>query len=186
MPLSTVDIAVESYLSSTTGSLRQLARIHGVAKSTVSDRKRGRRSLKEARKDKQKLVTGEESALAGHVRTQTIAGYPIDGPTLRRLATVILERRIDIFSGQLLEQIGKHWHEAFFKQFPDLVVERTKVMERLRVSGATRACLEYFYELFKTMIEIPGLIKENIYNMDETGVLFGIQNMIRCIVDMTV
>ncbi len=34
------------------------------------------------------------------------------------------------------------------------------------------------------MLEI--LIKDNIYNMDKTGIIFSIQNRIRCIVDINV
>jgi hypothetical protein len=184
MPLSIVDIAVESFLSGTTGSLRRSARIHGVAKSTVSDRKCGRKSVKEARQEKQKLFPGEESALAGHVSTQTMAGYPIDGPTIRSLATVMLERRTDLFSGAIMERLGKCWHEAFLGRFTELMVEQTRVMEWLRIDGALRPTLEYYYKLFEKMLEVS--IKENIYNMDETGVMFGIQNRTRCIVDINV
>jgi transposase-like protein len=186
MPLSPVDSAVESYFSGAGGSFRRTARIHGVAKSTVHNRKHGRRSIKEARQDKQKLSTGEESALAAYAKRQTQAGNPIEVSALRMMATLILERRVELFSLLLPERLGNHWHENFMKRFPDLAIERTKVMERLRVNGATRPVLEYYFNLFNEMFSLPGLLLENIYNMDEKRVLFGIQNKIRCIIDLTV
>jgi hypothetical protein len=69
-------------------------------------------------------------------------------------------------------------------RFPELIVERTRVMERLRIDGATRPTLEYYYKLFEELLEV--LIKENIYNMDETGIMLGIQNRMRCVVDINV
>jgi hypothetical protein len=98
MPLSPVDSAVESYLSGAGGSFRRTARIHGVAKSTAHHQKHGRRSIQEARQDKQKLSTGEESALAAYAKRQTQAGYPIEASALRMMATLILERRVEVFS----------------------------------------------------------------------------------------
>ncbi len=50
-------------------------------------------------------------------------------------------------------------------------------MEQLCISGATRNCYEQYYKLFKELMEIPGLLQENVDNMDETGVMLGVQNM---------
>ncbi len=61
-----------------------------------------------------------------------------------------------------------------------------KVMEQLRVNGATRPILEYYFQLFYEMLTLAGIDLENIYNMDKTGVLFGMQNKIRCIIDLSV
>ncbi len=59
-------------------------------------------------------------------------------------------------------------------------------MERLRVNSATRPVLEYYFQLFNEMFTLSGIELENIYNMDETGVLFEIQNKIRCVIDLKI
>jgi hypothetical protein len=75
----------------------------------------GRRSLNEARRDRQKLTRGEVLALAGYAKRQTQAGYQIDVSALRMMATIILERRVAVFALLLPERLGKHWHEKFMK-----------------------------------------------------------------------
>ncbi len=186
MPLSYVDVAVESYLFGAIGSLRCYARIHGVVKSSVSDQKREWQSLQVAHQKQQKFVPGEELALVEHERTQALVGYPIDEPTLWRMATTILKWRVAIFLEHALERLAKHWHEGFFKLFARLAIEKIKLMEQLRISGATCPCLELYNKLFKELIESPGLLQENVYDMDETGILLGVQNKICCIMDLTV
>ncbi len=160
MPRSIVNIAVESYLTGSSASLWWSAQTHGVAKSTVSERKRSQKLLKDALHDRLKLLLQEESTLAGNVSQQTLLGYPLDGTILQLLATIILEQRTTLFSRKLPNRWGKHWHEAFFGWFLNLVVEQTTVMERLYINGAMYPCPELYYELLKEMLEL--LIKENI------------------------
>jgi hypothetical protein len=130
--------------------------------------------LKDARWDNQKLILGEESAFAGHVSTQNMTGYTIDKPSFQRLVTVILKPSTDLFSGALMERLGKHWLEALRGHFLEQVIQGAKVIECLSNDGASRTTFEYYSKLFEKLHR--GLIKENIYNMDKMGILLSIQN----------
>lgn len=118
MPYKTVDVALLSYRSGQHNSRQQAAKNNEVARSTLQDRNNGRLPWNEAFQHRQAVLPGDERALAGSVRTQTIAGYPIDKPTLYRLANSILYRRAEAGERGVRTALGKHWHQNFYTRFP--------------------------------------------------------------------
>ncbi len=101
-------------------------------RSTLSDQNNGRQPQFEAYQNLQVVLHGDEKALATYVSTQTLASYPIDKPTLYRLANMSLHRRAEAGETGLPKLVRKHWHDSFFVRFPSLQSERTKALERLR------------------------------------------------------
>ncbi len=84
------------------------------------------------------------------------------------MANLIIEHHADILHGDVPKPVGKNWQTGFYFRNSNVIVERRHVLEQLRVNGASRLTLEHFFELFKEMRDLPDLLPENIYNMDET------------------
>ncbi len=88
MPFTPVDSALHGYCSSGHTRLRQAAVRSAVIRSNVSDRNKRRLPWDEAFGHRQLFLPRDERALADNIRNQTLTGYPIDKPTLHRLANI--------------------------------------------------------------------------------------------------
>jgi hypothetical protein len=184
MPFSTTDVALQQYHDGRFRSLRHAPGHHGIAKTSLTSRWHGKKSMKDWAECRTKLTRGEENSLAAYVERQTKAGYPISMPIMRRLANEQLDIRAIKDDIAVPEKVGVNWHNGFRGRFPNIEIERTKVMERMWVTGASRTVLEDYLDLFKEMI--CSMIAENVYNMDETGVQLGVDKVEACVVDKTV
>jgi hypothetical protein len=96
------------------------------------------------------------------------AGNPISLPVMRSLADLMLVQRAAKDGAVPLWSVGKNRHQEFLGQFRNIDREKTTVMERMRVQGATCLCLEHHLDLFQAMV--CSLLAENVTNLDETGV----------------
>ncbi len=186
MPFQAVDAALQRYRNGRHSSIRQAARDNDLARTTLQDRNRGRLPWAEAFKHRQLLLPGDEQALASYIRNQTIAGYPIDKPTLYRIANSTLRHRAEAREPGLPEQVGKNWPENFYGRYLNLKHERTKVLERPQAGGDAAERIAHWMDLFKEMTTMPVIPLDLIYNMDETGIQLGVQNTAACIVDTDV
>jgi hypothetical protein len=131
-----------------------------------------------------KLTRGEENSLAAYVELQTKAGYPISMPLMHQLANEQLEVRALKEDEAIPEKVRKNWHNGFRRRFPNIQIERTKIMERMCVTGASRTVTEDYFDLFKQMV--CSMTGKNVYYMDETGVQLGVDKVEACLIDKTV
>ncbi len=154
-----------------------------MARTTLQDRNCGRLPWAEAFKHRQLLLPGDEQAVARYILAQTIAGYPIDRPTLLRIANSTLCRRAEAGEQGLPEAVGKNWPTNSYRRFPSLMHERTKVLERLRASGNVEERVLHWMGFYKEMTMMPPVPLELFHNMDETGIQQGVQNTAGCIVN---
>jgi hypothetical protein len=97
---------------------------------------------------------------------------------MRPLANEQLEVRAIKEDNAVPEKVGTNWQYGFRGRFPNIQVERTKVMERMRVTGASRTVLDDYLDLFKQVV--CSMVAENVYNMDETGIQLGVDMVEAC------
>ncbi len=108
MPFQAIDAALQQYRSGRYSSIRQAAINHEVPRTTLQDRNLGRLPWAEAFQYRRTVLPGDEKGLARYIRTQTIAGYPIDKPTLSRLANQSLHRRAEAGERDVPSSVGKN------------------------------------------------------------------------------
>jgi hypothetical protein len=141
-------------------------------------------SHKEFAESMTKLTKSEENSLADHIQVQTKAGYPISMLVTQSLADQMLLQRAAKEGTTPLRPVAKIWHQGFFGRLPNIGTEKTKVIERMGVEGATCLCLEHNSDLFQEMV--CRLLAENVYSMDKTGGQLGVDKEETCVIDKTI
>jgi len=66
-------------------------------------------------------------------------------------------------------KLGKQWINRFLDRHPSIHSTLAQNMESTR-TGVTEAQLQNWFAEFQCIIDENGILEENIYNMDETGI----------------
>lgn len=141
--------------------------------STRWHRAHGRQIRRERAVKQQLLTPQEEKALVDHVLRLYRNGHAARVKYLRYFAGVLLRRRTG--SSETAEQRlpGKDWPKAFCLRHPELEAARRKAIDSERHEKNIRAKVQSWFEIMGKQLSEPGILQENVYNMDETGVLLG-------------
>ena len=156
-------------------SVRAAARHYSVPPSSLAHRLAGRQSASEFGHTRHKLVKGEEQAIVDHVILRSRAGFPIPVRLLPTLANIVLARTAaeDPASGPAAT-VGKHWAERFRNRHSEIEAIKVRVMDQLRLKGASVPRVMEWFDLIKTVLDMPDVLRSNVYNMDETGLQIGV------------
>jgi len=99
-------------------------------------------------------------------------GYPIPMKYLRSMAFSIRRRRSPADSVDPdLKPPGKNWPKAFEKRHPELKSRKVKAVDWNRHDNNIYGKITHWFEMIGKVLEDPDVLRENIYNMDETGVM---------------
>jgi hypothetical protein len=162
-------VLIDSLPESQPCTYRALARHGEIAYAIVWHRAHGRPSREEKAKNQQYLTPAEETALAQYLKRMADLGYPIPIKHLRSLAFIIARRRS--ISDLTIKPPGKNWPKAFEKRHPELKSRKVKAVDwNCHDSNIYSKVLQWF-EVIKGVLEDPDVLRENVYNMDETGVM---------------
>jgi hypothetical protein len=109
----------------------------------------------------------------------TVARRAVIGPCdssyshLRSLAGILMN------NGQ---EPAKDWPQAFYKRHPELKAVSMKAIDWQRHEKNIRVKVEHWFEIMDKQLSQRDIIQENVYNMDETGVLLSDLNTVKVIV----
>lgn len=70
-----------------------------------------------------------------------------------------------------LKPPGKNWATAFGKRHPELNARRVKALDWNRHEKNIYQKVVHWFEVIGKVLEDPAIKAENVYNMDETGVM---------------
>jgi Tc5 transposase DNA-binding domain len=134
--------------------------------------------LKEEKaKRQQYLNPSEEKALVKYLLRMSNNGYPIPVKYLRSLAFVIARQRSIPQSSSTDEAINppsKNWPQAFYKRHPELKAKRVRAPDWHRHDKNIYPKISHWFEIIGKELSDPVILPENVYNMDETGVMLSI------------
>ena len=157
--------------------------------STQWHRDHGRQSRKDKAIKQQLLTPHEEQAIVDFVLRAEGNGYPARVKDLRHYAAVVLRKRAakrgEESSSEFSEHHftpGKDWPQAFCKRHPELKVARLRALDWKRHEKNTYPKIVDWFDLMRVQLEEPRLLQENVYNMDETGVLLSVLGSSRYLV----
>jgi hypothetical protein len=159
-------------------SIAELARKYGVSRSTLDDRiKRGVVPRAEANQAMQRLSPGEEQALVLWICQLQNWGWPAKVYQVRGMAQELLQAKGDT------KELGIHWTEQFLLRHPSLKSKFVGGLDKTRVSAQDPSIISAWFEL----VDIHGgnngdVEKENIWNMDEKGIMMGANEKVKCII----
>jgi hypothetical protein len=74
---------------------------------------------------------------------------------------------------------GKDWPQAFYKRHPELTAARVRAVDWQRHTKNIRTKVEHWFVIMDKQLSEWGVLQENVYNMDETGVLLSDLNTVK-------
>lgn len=146
--------------------------------STRWHRAHGRQSRRDKAIKQQLLTPREEQAIVEFVLRADRNGYPARVKDLRRYAAILLRKRASPDHGSIAPACGltpgKDWPQAFCKRHPELKVARLRALDWRRHEKNIYAKVVHWFDIMRAQLEETSILQENVYNMDETGVLLSV------------
>lgn len=137
--------------------------------ATLYHRDHGRRSREEHAQSQQYLTPDEEKAMVRFLLLMSSLGRPVRIKFISSLAFSIARKRSA--TDKAIKPPGKNWPRAFERRHPELKARRARVMDWKRHENNIRDKLIEWFEVIGTVVQDPDVLEENLYNMDETGVM---------------
>jgi hypothetical protein len=155
--------------SSVPRSYRALADHSNVPRSTLHDRAQGQRSIEAKAQSQQYLTPYEEKAMIDFILQMSALGTPVRIKYISSIAFTVASGRPEHDRPQ--KPPGKNWAKALEKRHPELKAKRVKALDWDRHEKNIYPKIEDWFELIGNVLEGPDIVSENVYNMDETGVM---------------
>lgn len=150
-------------------SYRALADHTNVPRSTLHHRARGRRSIQEKAQSQQYLTPLEEDVVVKFLLQNSDLGQPVRIKYIPFIAFRVTHQRPK--KDRPLKPPGKNWTKGFENRHPEVHARRVKALEWNRHERHTYGKITYWFEVIRRVLQDPTILAENVYNMDETGVM---------------
>ncbi|USP82170.1 hypothetical protein yc1106_09444 [Curvularia clavata] len=144
-------------------------------------RRRGRPSMKEKAQGQQYLTPDEEKALVEYLLLMSELGQPVRIKYIPSLAFSLARRRTTT-TGKPIKLPGKNWARSFEKRNPRLKGRRVKAIDWKRHERNIYTKVTHWFEVIKGVLQDPRVRPENVYNMDETGVMLNMLGSVKVLV----
>ena len=154
------------------------------SKSTLWRHARGRPTRRDKAASQQYLTPREEKALLEYVLRMDERGYPLPVKFLGSIAHVIKRQRSSAFQVPAVDDgirpPGKNWSLDFRKRHLELRARKVRPLDWARHDIYDKV-VEWFTMIGKELSN-PAIVPENVYNMDETGVLLSVLGSLKVLV----
>lgn len=172
--------------SSEPSTYTALSKCSNIPSTTLWYRAHGRPSIQEKAKRQQYLTPSEEKALVDYLLRMSNNGFPIPIKYLRSLAFIIARQRSSVFQALATDETsrppGKNWPQAFHKRHPELKAKRVKALDWNRHDSNIHDKITHWFEIIGKELHDPVILPENVYNMDETGVMLSMLSSLKVLV----
>jgi hypothetical protein len=156
------------------------SRSTGIPASTLWRRAHNKPSIAEKAANQQYLTPPEEQALVEYVLRLADNGYPLPVKFLRSLAQTIVRQRSSIFHitdhGLDVQPPEKNWPQGFYRRHPQLKARRLRAIDWKRDGSQIEDKVRHWFAIIGRELAGPAVLPENVYNMDETGILLSVLN----------
>lgn len=181
-----IDLDVSSPSTSCAAILRHSVKIDRDPRVHVWRRANNKPSIADKAANQQYLTPQEEQALLEYVLRLADNGYPLPVKFLRSLALIIVRQRSSIFQitdpGLEVRHPGKNWPEGFYRRHPQLKARRLRAIDWKRDGRQIEDKVRHWFAIIGRELVDPAILPENVYNMDETGVLLSVLNSLKVLV----
>jgi hypothetical protein len=190
---SRITQALSGVQSSQYRSLYHAAQVLNLPRSTLTRRVNGGLSRSQARHQQQKLSYEQEKVLLKWIKELTISGYSPGHRLLKEIAEELRTKRTYDLDDASLESLqlppqhllGQDWVPRFILRHPHLTNAIGRRIESVRMDGATKEVFDAWFDAYKKAVLGFKILKENTYNMDESGFSIGTMESTRMIFDST-
>lgn len=149
-------------------------------------RARGRPSKRDKAANQQYLTPREEKALSEYVLRMSENGYPLPVKLLRSLALTFARQWCTVFqipsSDHAVRPPGKNWPQGFYTRPPELKARRVQALDWTRHDHSIHDKVTQWFSVIGRQLQDPAIIADNVYNVDETGVLLSVLHSLKVLV----
>ena len=157
-----------------------LAERGNVPLSTLHHRAHGR-TPKEIKAQRQQYLTPEEEkAVVKFLLLMSNLGQPVRMKFIPSLALSVARQRST--TNKPIKPPGKNWARAFEKRHPELKARRVRAIDWKRHGNNTHNKITDWFEVIGKVLQDPAILPENVYNMDETGVMLSMLGSVKVLV----
>ncbi len=161
-------------------SYRALADHGNVPRSTLHHRARGRRSIEEKAQSQQYLTPWEEDVVVKFLLQISDLGQPIRIKFIPSIAFSVTRQRPK--ADRPLKPPGRNWAKALENRHPVLQARRVSALDWNRHEKNIYGKITHWFEVIGKILQEPAILAENVYNMDETGVMLSMPGSIKVLV----
>jgi hypothetical protein len=161
-------------------SYRALADHGRVPHTTLYHRALGRPSMKDKAQSQQYLTPWEESALIKFILQMSDLGQPVRIKYISSLAFVATHARSP--TDRPHKPLGKNWAKAFEKRHLETTARRVTALDWNRHEKNITNKITQWFEVIERVLCDPAILAENVYNMDETGVILSMLSSVKVLV----
>lgn len=152
----------------------------GVALTTLYNRYHGRPSKEEVAQRRLYLSVEEEKALVAFLLLMSSFGQPVRIKYIPTLAFSIARRRSP--ASRPKKPPGKNWAQAFGKRHPELKAKRIRSIDWKRHEIHIYDKVTEWFEVISQVLQDPAILPQNVYNMDETGVMLSMLGSVKVLI----
>jgi hypothetical protein len=146
-----------------------------VARSTLHDRAHGQRSKEEKDQSQQYLTPCEEKAVVNFLLRMAEVGQRVRIKYIPSLAFSVARQRS---TNILPKPPGRNWPRAFEKRHPELRARRSRALDWDRYNIYDKVV--HWFDVIGKVLQT--VVPENVYNMDETGIMLSMLGSIKVLV----
>jgi hypothetical protein len=109
-------------------------------------------------------------------------GKPVRIKYIPSQAFSVAPQRSIAMTDNSIKPLNKNWPRAFEKRNPELKGRRVRSIDWKRHENNTYVKILHWFEVIRRVIQDPAILPENVYNMDETGVMLGMLGSVKVLV----
>jgi hypothetical protein len=113
-------------------------------------------------------------------------GFPVPIKHLRSLAFITARQRTSVFQALAADEAinlsGKNWPQAFYKRHPEPRPKSVKALDWNRHNNNVYDKISHWFKVIGKKLHDPAILQENVYNIDETGVMLSMLGSLRVLV----
>ena len=87
-----------------------------------------------------------------------------------------------IMTDETIRPPGKNWPQAFYRRHPELKSKRVKALDWNRHDNSIYNKITGWFEVIGKELHVTVILPENVYNMDETGVMLSMLGSLKVLV----
>jgi hypothetical protein len=138
------------------------ARDYEANPETVRQRFHGRASHRDASVAQMRVAPVQERVMKEHMDECAARGIPVGPDDMKEAATMI--------SGEVC---GDRWYAGFRERNPDIIGVLARPLEAPRAQALNCSNVTAFFNMLRVLIDKYNILPQNIFNMDEKGVVLG-------------
>jgi hypothetical protein len=161
-----ITLAILDLTSKQIQSEKRAAAVYGVLRTTIQDRRTGRRPRRDCEPNRKNLTKLEEEAIIERILEESLRGIPPLKSNVQDMADRLLRER----GGN---PTGKNWVDRFIKRIPELHARWSRPYDRQRAACEDLAVIQPWFTLVQSMKAKYGIVDEDTWNFDESGFMIG-------------